>query len=85
MRYGISTHLYCDRPLRPEHLAEFAESGFREIEVFATRGHFDYDDPAAAEALGRSLADAGLSLHSMHAPICLRPARASAWIWATRR
>ncbi len=69
MRYGISTHLYYDRPLRPDHLAELAEFGFREIELFATRGHFDYGDPSAVEALGRWLADAGLTLHSVHAPI----------------
>ena len=69
MRYGISTHLYYDHALRPEHLAELAEFGFREIELFATRGHFDYADPSAVEALGLWLADAGLSLHSVHAPI----------------
>ena len=69
MRYGISTHLYYDRRLAPEHLAELAEFGFREIELFATLGHFDYGDPSAVEALGRWLADARLSLHSVHAPI----------------
>jgi sugar phosphate isomerase/epimerase len=69
VRYGISTHLYYDRRLAPEHLAELAEFGFREIELFATRGHFDYDQPSAVEALGRSLTDLGLSLHSVHAPI----------------
>ena len=69
MRYGISTHLYHDRPLRPGHLAELAEFGFREIELFATRGHFDYDEPSAVEAIGRALSDTGLSLHSMHAPL----------------
>ena len=69
MRYGISTHLYHDRPLRPGHLAELAEFGFREIELFATRGHFDYDEPSAVEAIGRALSDTGLSLHSMHAPM----------------
>jgi sugar phosphate isomerase/epimerase len=69
VRYGISTHLYHDRRLASEHLAELAEFGFREIELFATRGHFDYDQPSAVVALGRSLADLGLSLHSVHAPI----------------
>lgn len=69
MRYGISTHLYYDRPLAREHLAELAEFGFGEIELFAARGHFDYGDPPAVEALGRWLAGAGLSLHSVHAPI----------------
>ena len=40
MRFGISTHLYHDRPLAFEHLKELAEFGFREIELFATIGHF---------------------------------------------
>jgi sugar phosphate isomerase/epimerase len=69
VHYGISTHLYHDRRLAPEHLAELAEYGFREIELFAMRGHFDYDQPSAVVALGRSLTDLGLSLHSVHAPI----------------
>lgn len=69
MRFGISTHLYHDRPLAPEHLRELAEFGFTEIELFATVGHFDYHDPAAIEALAGWLRDAGLELHSVHAPI----------------
>ncbi len=69
MRYGISTHLYYDRPLRPEHLAELAEFGFREVELFATRGHFDYGEPSAVDALGGWLAGDGLTLHSVHAPL----------------
>ena len=44
MRFGISTHLYHEQPLAPEHLQELAEFGFREVELFATIGHFDYHD-----------------------------------------
>lgn len=69
MRFGISTHLYHDRPLAPEHLRELAEFGFREIELFATVGHFDYHDQSAIDALAGWLRDAGLHLHSVHAPI----------------
>ena len=69
MRFGISTHLYHDRPLAPEHLKELAEFGFRQVELFATIGHFDYHDQAAIEALAGWLRDAGLDLHSVHAPI----------------
>jgi len=69
MRFGISTHLYHDRPLAPEHLKELAEFGFREVELFATIGHFDYRDQAAIEGLAGWLKDAGLHLHSVHAPI----------------
>jgi sugar phosphate isomerase/epimerase len=69
MRFGISTHLYHDKALGPEHLAELAEFGFRHIELFATIGHFDYHDPAAIGTLAGWLRDARLELHSVHAPI----------------
>lgn len=69
MRFGISTHLYHDQPLASEHLKEMAEFGFREVELFATIGHFDYHDQAAIDALAGWLRDAGLQLHSVHAPI----------------
>ena len=47
MRFGISTHIYHDRRLGREHLAEIAGYGFDSIELFATRSHFDYRDEAA--------------------------------------
>jgi sugar phosphate isomerase/epimerase len=72
VRFGISTHLYYDQPLGPAHLAELAEFGFRDIELFAARGHFDYREPSAVGALAGWLSDAGLSLHSVHAPIVER-------------
>jgi sugar phosphate isomerase/epimerase len=67
--YGISTHLYHDRRLGIEHLQEIAAHGFRRVEVFATRTHLDYHDSRATAALGRMLDEAGLTLHSVHAPI----------------
>jgi sugar phosphate isomerase/epimerase len=69
MRFGISTHLYHDRRLEREHLAQIAEYGFEAIELFATRSHFDYRDEAAVAALADWLAGTGLSLESIHAPI----------------
>ncbi len=78
MRFGISTHLYYDQPLGPAHLAELAEFGFRDIELVATRGHFDYREPASVGALAGWLGDAGLRLHSVHAPIVERVER-GAW------
>jgi sugar phosphate isomerase/epimerase len=69
VRYGISTHLYHDRKLCGEHLGEIARFGFREVELFAARGHFDYDQPDAVRALAGWLAESGLNLHSVHAPI----------------
>ena len=69
MQFGISTHLYHDQRLDRQHLAQIAGYGFDEIELFATRSHFDYRDPAALDALADWLAATGLTLRSVHAPI----------------
>jgi sugar phosphate isomerase/epimerase len=67
-RFGISTHLFHADRLSRHHLAAVAARGFDTVEVYATRTHFDYHDPAAAEALGDWLGETGLSLHAVHAP-----------------
>lgn len=69
MQFGISTHLFHDQRLDREHLAQIASFGFDEVELFATRSHFDYRDPAAIETLAGWLAETGLTLRSVHAPI----------------
>jgi len=69
MHFGISTHLYHQQRLSREHLAQIAGYGFEAIELFATRSHFDYHDPAAIGRLAEWLKDTGLTLHSIHAPI----------------
>lgn len=69
MKFGISTHLYHDQRLSREHLGQVASYGFEAIELFATKSHFDYTDPAAIASLGRWLHETGLTLHSIHAPI----------------
>jgi sugar phosphate isomerase/epimerase len=79
MRFGISTHLYHDRRLSGEHLAEIASYGFEAVEVFATRSHFDYHDPAAIEQLAGWLQRTGLALHGIHAPITDRLSPDGEW------
>jgi sugar phosphate isomerase/epimerase len=49
-------------------LLEIAAHGFDCVEVYATRTHFDYHNPAAIADLQGWLADAGLELRSIHAP-----------------
>jgi sugar phosphate isomerase/epimerase len=68
-RFGISTHLYHEERLQKSHLLDIAANGFEAVEVFATRSHFDYHDGAAIRALQDWLGEAGLNLHSVHAPI----------------
>jgi sugar phosphate isomerase/epimerase len=69
MQFGISTHLYHDERLTRDHLAQIAAYGFEAVELFATRSHFDYHSDAAIEQLVGWLAETGLRLHSIHAPI----------------
>jgi sugar phosphate isomerase/epimerase len=69
VRFGLSTHLFHDQRLGPGHLADVAAHGFLSVELFATRTHFDYHDEASIRALGTWLTDAGVFLHSVHAPI----------------
>ena len=68
-QFGVSTHLYQGQRLTREHLIEIAAHGFDAVEVFATRTHFDYHSAAAIADLQQWLAEAGLLLHSVHAPI----------------
>lgn len=69
MRFGISTHLFHEQKLDRDHLVQVAAYGFEAVELFATRSHFDYRDEAAVARLAEWLADTGLALHGVHAPI----------------
>src|SRR5215204_2275118 len=80
MQFGISTHLYHDRRLDRQHLLQIAGYGFEEVELFATRSHFDYRDPAAVDALAGWLAASGLTLRSVHAPITEKFATGDQWV-----
>src|SRR5262249_25951711 len=67
--FGVSTHLYHGHRLTRDHLLEIGAYGFESVELFATRSHFDYHSSAAVADLQQWLAEAGLELHSVHAPI----------------
>jgi sugar phosphate isomerase/epimerase len=68
-KFGVSTHLYHGERLRREHLIEIASCGFECVELFATRSHFDYHDSRCITLLDEWVHEAGLQLHSIHAPI----------------
>ena len=67
-RFGLSSHLFHGERLSRDHLAAVSAHGFQSLELYATRTHFDYHDPAAAEALAEWLGEARLALHAVHAP-----------------
>lgn len=78
-RFGLSTHLFHASRLTADHLAAIRRAGFGEVELCATRSHFDYTSPAAVADLGRWLAEQRLSLHSVHAPVA-EAVRGQAWV-----
>ena len=65
----MSTHLFHHERLSRDHLLQIAAHGFELVEVFATRTHFDYHNPAVVADLQQWLAEAGLLLRSIHAPV----------------
>jgi sugar phosphate isomerase/epimerase len=69
-RFGISTHLFHGERLSRGHLEQVAAHGFRLVEVFATRTHFDYHDARHISETAEWLHALGLSAWSLHAPIC---------------
>jgi sugar phosphate isomerase/epimerase len=78
-RFGVSTHLFHEKRLGRDHLVEIAAHRFETVEVFATRSHFDYRDPAAVTQLAEWLQDTRLELHSVHAPV-FEAMRGGQWV-----
>lgn len=68
MRRILSTYLFVSRRLTAELLGQIAEAGFEAIEIFGTRGHFDYTTKKEVQLIGSALAQHGLALASLHAP-----------------
>ena len=71
-QFGVSTHLFHGQRLSREHLAAIAAHGFEAVELFATSSHFDYRNANAVADLQQWLAEAGLDLLSIHAPVVER-------------
>jgi sugar phosphate isomerase/epimerase len=68
MRRILSTYVFVSRRLTTELLGQIAESGFEAVEIFATRGHFDYTTKQEVQAMAGALSQHGLALSSLHAP-----------------
>jgi len=68
MQRILSTYLFVSKRLTPELLAEIRSARFQAIELFASRGHFDYTSKPEIRTLGQVLADNRLQLASLHAP-----------------
>lgn len=68
MQRILSTYLFVSKKLTPELLKEIRNAKFQAIELFASRGHFDYTSKSEVRTLGQVLADNRIQLASLHAP-----------------
>src|ERR1700758_2527078 len=68
MQRILSPYLFVSKKLTPEFLALVHGAGFQAIELFASRGHFDYTNTPDVRGMGQILADNLLQLASLHAP-----------------
>lgn len=75
----MSTHLYHGQRLDRAHLLEIGAHGFDGVELVATRSHVDYHNPASISDVQQWLAEAGLVLRSVHAPVA-EGLQAGRWI-----
>jgi sugar phosphate isomerase/epimerase len=68
MQRVLSTYLFVNRKLTAALVGEVARAEISAIELFCSRGHFDYHSSDCARELASWLAGNNLSLHSIHAP-----------------
>ena len=68
MQRILSTYLFVSKRLTPELLKEVHNASFQAIELFASRGHFDYTNKQEIRTLGQVLTDNKLQLASLHGP-----------------
>jgi sugar phosphate isomerase/epimerase len=64
----LSTYLFVNRKLTAALVGEAARAGASAIELFCSRGHFDYRSPENARELAAWLGENRLTLHSIHSP-----------------
>ena len=69
MDFAVSTYLYRHKRLIRDHLREVAAHGFTALELFASRLHVDYHNATLVADVQQWLAEAGLELSSVHAPV----------------
>ena len=60
--------MFVSRRLTTELLGQIAQAGFEAVEIFGTRGHFDYTTKQEVQAMADALSQHGLALASLHAP-----------------
>jgi sugar phosphate isomerase/epimerase len=68
MQRVLSTYLFVNHKLTAALVGEMARAEVSAIELFCSRGHFDYRSADAMRELASWLAGNNLTLHSIHSP-----------------
>src|ERR1700682_2180294 len=68
MHRVLSTYLFVNRKLTAALVGEVARTEVSAIELFCSRGHFDYRSADDAREMASWLAGNNLTLHSIHSP-----------------
>jgi len=70
MRRAASTLVYArTERLHPGLLDQLVKGGAEAIEIFAARGHFNYNDRQHVREIARWFSSTGVTFHSMHSPM----------------
>jgi len=70
MRRGMSTLVYARRErLHPGLLDEMVRGGAEAIEIFGSRGHFNYSDRQHVREITNWFRSTGVAFHSLHSPM----------------
>jgi len=69
MEFALSTYMFVNERLSSHILDQILGAGFREIEIFAARQHFDYHDVNHVRDVAQWFTDHGVALRSLHAPL----------------
>jgi sugar phosphate isomerase/epimerase len=68
MHLSISSYLWLEHPFL-QHVRTVAQAGFDSLEIFATRGHLDLNDPDAVQEAGLGLRKYSVRRVTLHAPM----------------
>lgn len=68
MQRILSTYLFAGQPLTTALLAEIGHAGIPAIEVFCSRSHFDYRNPAAVREIAEWVEENEMIVHALHSP-----------------
>src|SRR5580700_7108587 len=70
MRCGMSTLIFArGERLHPGLLDQMVSGGAEVVEIFASRGHFNYTDRQHVREIANWFRSTGITFHSMHSPM----------------